>query len=108
MGQKDLSEKILADYNDVFADIINVLILGGQSKIQGKDLIPDAVHSQYKADDGMLSRAGKRCLKILEETKDPSGVVRHGESDSHREKYAISHHRIRWGGLSTAAAEAGE
>ena len=27
MGQMDLSEKILADYNDVFADIINVLVL---------------------------------------------------------------------------------
>ena len=26
MGQKDLSEKLLADYNDVFADIIKALI----------------------------------------------------------------------------------
>lgn len=51
MGQKDLSEKLLADYNDVFADIINVLILGGQHKIDAKDLITETVHSQYKADD---------------------------------------------------------
>lgn len=54
MGQKDLSEKLLADYNDVFADIINVLILGGQHKIYAKDLITETVHSQYKADDQLL------------------------------------------------------
>ena len=33
MGEKDLSEKILADYNDVFADIVNVLILDGRRQI---------------------------------------------------------------------------
>lgn len=27
MGQKDITEKILEDYNDVFADIINGLLL---------------------------------------------------------------------------------
>ena len=30
MGEKDLS---LADYNDVFADIVNVLILDGRRQI---------------------------------------------------------------------------
>ena len=25
LGQKDITEKILADYNDVFADIVNTL-----------------------------------------------------------------------------------
>ena len=54
MGQKDLSEKLLADYNDVFADIINVLVLDGQHKINAEELVPDAVHSQYKADDRLL------------------------------------------------------
>ena len=27
MGEKDITEKILADYNDVFADIMNGLLL---------------------------------------------------------------------------------
>ena len=27
MGEKDITEKILEDHNDVFADIINLLIL---------------------------------------------------------------------------------
>ena len=27
MGEKDIAEKVLEDYNDVFADIVNVLLL---------------------------------------------------------------------------------
>lgn len=34
MGEKDLSEKILEDYNDVFADIINALIFEGKDVVQ--------------------------------------------------------------------------
>lgn len=45
MGQKDLSEKILADYNDVFADIVNVLVLEGRQRIDPDDLTATAVHS---------------------------------------------------------------
>lgn len=29
MGQKDITEKLLEDYNDVFADIVNVLLFRG-------------------------------------------------------------------------------
>ena len=29
MGEKDISEKILFDYNDVFADVVNVLLFEG-------------------------------------------------------------------------------
>ena len=38
MGQKDLSEKILVAYDDVFADIVNVLMFNGQKKIQPEEL----------------------------------------------------------------------
>ena len=34
MGTKDATEKILADYNDVFADIINALIFKGEQKVK--------------------------------------------------------------------------
>jgi len=33
MGQKDITEKVLEDYNDVFADIINGLLFGGEQEI---------------------------------------------------------------------------
>ena len=51
MGQKDLTEKILEDYNDVFADIINGLIFDGKQVITPQSLDHASVHSQYKADD---------------------------------------------------------
>ena len=30
MAEKDISEKILESYNDVFADIVNVLLFDGE------------------------------------------------------------------------------
>ena len=33
MGEKDITEKILEDHNDVFADIINGLIFAGEQRI---------------------------------------------------------------------------
>lgn len=33
MGQLDKAEKMLADYNDVFADIVNVLLFDGEQVI---------------------------------------------------------------------------
>jgi hypothetical protein len=54
MGQKDLSEKILEDYNDVFADIINGLVFKGEQRVRPESLKNGMVHSQYKADDSKL------------------------------------------------------
>ena len=33
MAEKDISEKILESYNDVFADIVNVLLFNGEKVI---------------------------------------------------------------------------
>lgn len=54
MGQKDISEKILVDYNDVFADIMNVCVYNGEEVVKPDDLENALVHAQYKAEDGML------------------------------------------------------
>lgn len=51
MGEMDLTEKILVDYNDVFADIINVLIFKGKDVVHSDALQNSSVYSQYKADD---------------------------------------------------------
>lgn len=55
MGEKDITEKILEDHNDVFADIINGLIFAGEQRILPESLENTAVHSQYKADDEILT-----------------------------------------------------
>ena len=54
MGQKDIVEKHLEDYNDVFADIVNALVFKGKQAVRTRDLIPVKVRSQYKADEGKL------------------------------------------------------
>jgi hypothetical protein len=54
MAQKDITEKILEDYNDVFADIINVLIFNGERRVNPSSLQSAQVHSQYKDDKSIL------------------------------------------------------
>ena len=50
MGEKDITEKILADYNDVFADIVNVLLFGGKTVVDENMLESIKDKSQYKTD----------------------------------------------------------
>ena len=45
MGQKDIAEKILEDYNDVFADIINGLLFDGVQEIK-----PEALAHRWMKD----------------------------------------------------------
>ena len=65
MGQKDITEKLLEDYNDVFADIINGLIFKGEQRILPESLENAKVHSQYKAEeDGKVHEMQKSTLNI--------------------------------------------
>ncbi len=54
MGQKDIVEKGLEDYNDVFSDIVNALVFEGKRTVKPGELRTVKVRSQYKADDGKL------------------------------------------------------
>lgn len=48
-----MTEKYLEAYNDVFADIVNVLLFHGERRMSPKQLISSHVQSVYKADDGL-------------------------------------------------------
>ena len=72
-GQKDITEKILEDYPEVFADIVNVLLYDGRSVVKPEEL--DAVFpvSMYKAgkklheqerDIAKYWMRGNRCLAL--------------------------------------------
>lgn len=50
MGQKDIAEKILEAYNDVFSDIVNVLLFNGDQILKENELEDQAPKSAYKAD----------------------------------------------------------
>ena len=50
MGEKDITEKTLEAYNDVFADIVNVLLFHGEQVVREDELEEDAPRSHYKAE----------------------------------------------------------
>ncbi len=69
MGQKDITEKLLEDYNDVFADIINGLIFNGEQRILPESLENIQVHSQYKAEDGKVHELERDVAKYWKDKK---------------------------------------
>ena len=50
MAEKDIAEKILEAYNEVFADIVNVLLFNGKEVIKPDELVEQAPRAAYKAD----------------------------------------------------------
>ena len=70
MRQKDKVEKLLEDYPDVFADIINVLIYDGKQVISPKQLSETKVRSQYKAADSTLHEQERDILKVWKKGED--------------------------------------
>lgn len=62
MGQKDIVEKKIEDYNDVFADIYNVLLFG-KDLINPNGLEAGPTESIYKADKSELKNQYRDTLK---------------------------------------------
>lgn len=60
MGKKDIGEKRLEDYADVFADIVNVLAFHGERLLNEEDIVSGPTESAYEDEAG-----GVRCqLKL--------------------------------------------
>lgn len=76
MGQQDISDKILVDYNDVFADIVNVCIFHGDEIVKPEDLENTAVYSQYKAEDGKLHEEERDVAKYWK--KERTAIAMYG------------------------------
>lgn len=64
MGEKDISEKILMDYNDVFADIMNGFLFNGEQVIKPDQLVDMQTHSQFKADGQSLHEEERDVAKL--------------------------------------------
>ena len=54
MGAKDIEEKHLEDYDDVFADIINVNLFNGRQVVKPESLENAKDKSRFKATDGII------------------------------------------------------
>ncbi len=68
MGAKDIAEKNLEAWNDVFADIVNVLLFNGKRIILENELEADTTNSMFKADG-----------KLHEQKRDVSKFWKNGE-----------------------------
>ena len=66
--EKDITEKQLEDWNDVFADIVNVLLFNGKRLIQEKELEDATKDTMFKADG-----------KVHEQERDVSKIWKNGE-----------------------------
>lgn len=47
MAEKDITEKILMSYADVFADCINTLVYGGRQRLKAENTEPAPTESFY-------------------------------------------------------------
>lgn len=56
MAEKDITQKLLEDHNDVFADIINTLVFDGEQVIQPEELETVTILSTYKMAGKMHSQ----------------------------------------------------
>ena len=54
--QKDTTEKKLEDWNDVYADIINVLFFGGKKVLKEEELISLPTESFTRNMDGTIRK----------------------------------------------------
>ena len=70
MGEKDITEKILADYNDVFADIVNVLLFGGKTIVDDEVLKLMSVLTQDERFEQAQANGNKGGLKNMCEVLD--------------------------------------
>ena len=69
MAEKDLSEKLLEEYDDVFADIVNVLLFNGKREVKEEELSETGTESQYKADDSVLHAQERDVAKYWKKGK---------------------------------------
>ena len=67
MGEKDITEKVLEDHNDVFADIINGLLFAGEQRVLPGALENTVIHSQYKAEDEKVHELERDVAKYWKE-----------------------------------------
>ena len=98
MGEKDISEKILIDYNDVFADILNVCAFDGKELVAEEELVNTSVHSQYKAEDGKLHEEERDTAKYWKKQK--AAIALYGIENQSAVDYKIPFRIIGYDGAA--------
>ena len=93
MGEKDIAEKTLEGYNDVFADIVNGLLFNGRQVVDPDDLEDQLPRSMYKA-DGKIREMERDVVKRWKKQKHPDRLHRAGKPDKIRSIYGAADCRL--------------
>ena len=75
MGEKDITEKTLASYNDVFSDIVNGLLFDGRPVVDPDSLSDVTPYSIYKA-DGKIHEQERDVSKLLKTAGNTENEIR--------------------------------
>ena len=97
MAEKDITEKNLEDWNDVFADIVNVLLFDGDRLIKEDDLVPDTKDSMFKA-DGVLHEQERDVSKLWRDGEIRISII--GFENQSRQDYRMPLRVISYDGAS--------
>ena len=62
-SRPDQVEKLLEAFPDVFADIVNILVFGGEEVIVPKNLVTGSTSGIYKAAEGYLNQKNRDVLR---------------------------------------------
>lgn len=62
-SRPDQAEKLLEDWNDVFADIINVLVYGGERHLKEENLVDGPTASRFKTVEGPFHEKSRDICK---------------------------------------------
>ena len=92
MGEKDITEKTLASYNDVFSDIVNGLLFDGRPVIDPDALSDITPYSMYKA-DGKVHEQERDVSKFLKTAGNTEQEIRIAflgfEHQTAKERYPV-------------------
>ena len=69
MGEKDILEKKLLMFNDVFADFVNGIVFGGRQIVKESDLFDLPGWSHYLDDDSMHRYQERDVVKLWKKEK---------------------------------------
>lgn len=84
---KDIPEKRLEDWDDVFTDIFDNLLFGGEKVLEGKELIPMPTESYMRKTDGTQREGARDVHKAIPGVK--SGIVDIQKADRHGSRYRL-------------------
>lgn len=90
MRQKEVTEKRLEEHNDVFADIINVLLFNGERIVSEDSLIEAEVKSQYMEETGRLHEMERNVARYWKEKNIFFVINRLGSQTPEAEKMPVS------------------